>query len=49
LEGVVTRGCVEIGTAPIAGGKETRRFRDGQSVEARVSPEDVCIIARMQT
>src|ERR1041385_4947216 len=43
LLGVVTRGSVEIGTARLPAEKETRRFRDGQSVKLVFRPEDVCI------
>src|SRR5207237_5307152 len=41
LLGVVTGGCVEIGTARLPAEKETRRFRDGQSVKLVFRPEDV--------
>jgi len=43
LLGVVTGGSVEIGTARLPAEKETRRFRDGQSVKLVFRPEDVCI------
>jgi ABC-type Fe3+/spermidine/putrescine transport system ATPase subunit len=43
LLGVATRGFVEIGTARLPAEKETRRFRDGQSVKLVFRPEDVCI------
>ena len=43
LLGVVTRGSVEIGTACLPAEKETRRFRDGQSVKLVFRPEDVCL------
>jgi sulfate transport system ATP-binding protein len=43
LLGVVTRGSVEIGTARLPAEKETRRFRDGQSVKLVFRPEDVCL------
>src|SRR2546425_11884594 len=43
LLGVVTGGCVEIGTAQLPAEKETRRFRDGQSVKLVFRPEDVCL------
>src|SRR5947208_658980 len=43
LLGVVTGGCVEIGTARLPAEKETRRFRDGQSVKLVFRPEDVCL------
>src|SRR5436190_18765433 len=43
LLGVVTRGHVEIGTARLPAEKETRRFRDGQSVKLVFRPEDVLI------
>src|SRR5437763_15952710 len=41
--GVVTRGAVEIGTALLPAEKETRRFRNGQSVKLVFRPEDVCL------
>jgi len=43
LLGVVVRGSVEIGTARLPAEKETRRFRDGQSVKLVFRPEDVCL------
>ena len=43
LLGVATRGFVEIGTARLPAEKETKRFRDGQSVKLVFRPEDVCI------
>src|SRR5437016_11332217 len=43
LVGVVTRGAIEIGTASLPAEKETRRFREGQSVKLVFRPEDVCI------
>jgi len=43
LLGVATNGFVEIGTARLPAEKETRRFRDGQSVKLVFRPEDVCI------
>jgi ABC-type Fe3+/spermidine/putrescine transport system ATPase subunit len=43
LLGVATGGFVEIGTARLPAGKETKRFRDGQSVKLVFRPEDVCI------
>jgi sulfate transport system ATP-binding protein len=43
LLGVATSGFVEIGTARLPAEKETRRFRDGQSVKLVFRPEDVCI------
>src|SRR3989442_5354142 len=43
LLGVVTGGCVAIGTARLPAEKETRRFRDGQSVKLVFRPEDVCL------
>jgi len=43
LLGVATRGCVEIGTARLPAEKETRRFREGQSVKLVFRPEDVCL------
>jgi sulfate transport system ATP-binding protein len=43
LLGVVTGGVVEIGTARLPADKETRRFREGQSVKLVFRPEDVCL------
>ena len=43
LLGVATQGTVEIGTARLPAEKETKRFRDGQSVKLVFRPEDVCI------
>ena len=43
LVGVVTGGAIEIGTASLPAEKETRRFREGQSVKLVFRPEDVCI------
>ena len=43
LLGVVTAGFVEIGTARLPAEKETRKFRDGQSVKLVFRPEDVCL------
>src|SRR5438132_3238018 len=43
LLGVVTSGCVEIGTARLPAEKETIRFREGQSVKLVFRPEDVCL------
>src|SRR2546430_4212977 len=43
LLGVVTAGAIEIGTARLPAEKETRRFREGQSVKLVFRPEDVCI------
>jgi ABC-type Fe3+/spermidine/putrescine transport system ATPase subunit len=43
LLGVATNGFVEIGTARLPAEKETKRFRDGQSVKLVFRPEDVCI------
>jgi sulfate transport system ATP-binding protein len=43
LLGVATNGYVEIGTARLPAEKETKRFRDGQSVKLVFRPEDVCI------
>ena len=43
LLGVVTAGHVEIGTARLPAEKETKRFRDGQSVKLVFRPEDVRI------
>ena len=43
LLGVVTQGCVEIGSARLPATKETTRFREGQSVKVVFRPEDVCI------
>src|SRR5256884_469035 len=43
LVGVVTSGAIEIGTASLPAEKETKRFREGQSVKLVFRPEDVCI------
>ena len=43
LLGVVAQGAVEIGTARLPAEKETRRFREGQSVKLVFRPEDVCL------
>ena len=43
LLGVAVNGFVEIGTARLPAEKETKRFRDGQSVKLVFRPEDVCI------
>jgi len=43
LLGVATAGFVEIGTAKLPAEKETKRFRDGQSVKLVFRPEDVCV------
>ena len=43
LLGVATQGTVEIGAAKLPAEKETRRFREGQSVKLVFRPEDVCI------
>ncbi|HTH18752.1 MAG TPA: ABC transporter ATP-binding protein [Candidatus Udaeobacter sp.] len=43
LLGVATQGTVEIGTAKLPAEKETKRFREGQSVKLVFRPEDVCI------
>ncbi|HEV8590041.1 MAG TPA: ABC transporter ATP-binding protein [Pyrinomonadaceae bacterium] len=43
LLGVVTRGCVEIGTARLPAETETKKFREGQSVKLVFRPEDVCL------
>src|SRR5256885_8253076 len=43
LLGVAAAGFVEIGTAKLPAGKETKRFRDGQSVKLRFRPEDSCV------
>jgi sulfate transport system ATP-binding protein len=43
LLGVVTGGHVEIGTARFPAEKETKRFREGQSVKLVFRPEDVCL------
>jgi ABC-type Fe3+/spermidine/putrescine transport system ATPase subunit len=43
LLGVAALGFVEIGTARLPAEKETKRFRDGQSVKLVFRPEDVCI------
>jgi sulfate transport system ATP-binding protein len=41
LLGVVAHDAVEIGTALLPAEKETRRFREGQSVKLMFRPEDV--------
>src|SRR2546429_7271997 len=43
LLGVATEGHVEIGTARFPAEKETKRFREGQSVKLVFRPEDVCL------
>src|SRR5713226_5594127 len=43
LLGVATQGVVEIGAARLPAEKETKRFREGQSVKLVFRPEDVCI------
>src|SRR5687767_4202115 len=43
LLGVATSSHVEIGTARLPAEKETRRFREGQSVKLVFRPEDVCL------
>src|SRR5437773_2641635 len=43
LIGVAVGGFVEIGTAKLPAEKETKRFRDGQSVKLVFRPEDVCV------
>src|SRR6266536_357125 len=43
LLGVATQGTVEIGTAKLPADKETKRFREGQSVKLVFRPEDVCV------
>src|SRR5436190_4551030 len=43
LLGVATGGFVEIGAAKLPAEKETKRFRDGQSVKLVFRPEDVCV------
>jgi sulfate transport system ATP-binding protein len=43
LLGVAVGGFVEIGTAKLPAEKETKRFRDGQSVKLVFRPEDVCV------
>jgi ABC-type Fe3+/spermidine/putrescine transport system ATPase subunit len=43
LFGVATQGTVEIGTAKLPAEKETKRFREGQSVKLVFRPEDVCL------
>src|SRR2546421_11561490 len=43
LLGVAVGGLVEIGTAKLPAEKETKRFRDGQSVKLVFRPEDVCV------
>jgi sulfate transport system ATP-binding protein len=43
LLGVVNQQSVEIGSARLPAEKETRRFREGQSVKLVFRPEDVCL------
>jgi sulfate/thiosulfate transport system ATP-binding protein len=43
LLGVITEGCLEIGAARVPAAKETKRFREGQSVKLVFRPEDVCV------
>src|SRR5438105_11219201 len=43
LLGVASNGFVEIGTARLPAEKETKRFREGQSVKLVFRPEDCCI------
>ena len=43
LLGVAGGGFVEIGTAKLPAEKETKRFREGQSVKLVFRPEDVCV------
>ena len=43
LLGVVSVGAVEIGSARLPADKETRRFREGQSVKLVFRPEDACL------
>jgi ABC-type Fe3+/spermidine/putrescine transport system ATPase subunit len=43
LLGVITNQAVEIGSASLPAAKETRRFREGQSVKLVFRPEDVCL------
>jgi sulfate transport system ATP-binding protein len=43
LLGVASGGAVEIGSARLPADKETRRFREGQSVKLVFRPEDVCV------
>jgi len=43
LLGVITQGEVEIGSARLPAEKETKRFREGQSVKLVFRPEDVCL------
>jgi sulfate/thiosulfate transport system ATP-binding protein len=43
LLGVVTQGRIEIGSAMLPAEKETKRFREGQSVKLVFRPEDVCV------
>ncbi|MEK6333384.1 MAG: ABC transporter ATP-binding protein [Acidobacteriota bacterium] len=43
LLGVITEQSVEIGSARLPAAKETRRFREGQSVKLVFRPEDVCL------
>src|SRR5882672_5336139 len=43
LLGVINQQTVEIGSARLPAEKETKRFRDGQSVKLVFRPEDVCL------
>jgi len=43
LLGVVSDGAVQIGSARLPADKETRRFREGQSVKLVFRPEDACL------
>jgi ABC-type Fe3+/spermidine/putrescine transport system ATPase subunit len=43
LLGVITEQSVEIGSARLPAAKETKRFREGQSVKLVFRPEDVCL------
>ncbi|HYR77366.1 MAG TPA: ABC transporter ATP-binding protein [Pyrinomonadaceae bacterium] len=43
LLGVITNQAVEIGSASLPAARETRRFREGQSVKLVFRPEDVCL------
>src|SRR2546430_12875963 len=43
LLGVASGGFVEIGTARLPAEKETKRFREGQSVKLVFRPQDVCV------
>src|SRR2546429_470203 len=43
LLGVVSDGAVQIGSARLPAAKETKRFREGQSVKLGFRPEDACL------